>query len=72
MKFISPGIAGVPDRIVLYSGRVCFVELKRPGEKPRPLQVKIHNKIRWFGIPVYVLDSKKAVDDFIEEVIEYE
>ena len=41
LKFVSPGLAGVPDRIVLMPNRrVAFVELKAPGKHPRPLQVK--------------------------------
>ena len=41
LKFISPGYAGVPDRIVLMpGGMMCFVELKAPGEKMRPLQMR--------------------------------
>ena len=32
LKFVSPGTAGVPDRICLLPGRVlAFVELKAPG-----------------------------------------
>ena len=32
LKFVSPGLAGVPDRIVLMPNRhVAFVELKAPG-----------------------------------------
>ena len=32
-KFTSPGMAGVPDRIVLMpGGRIAFVEVKAPGE----------------------------------------
>ena len=31
LKWVCPGWAGVPDRIILLpGGRVCFVELKRP------------------------------------------
>ena len=38
LKFVSPGLAGVPDRIVLMPNRrVAFVELKAPGKHPRPL-----------------------------------
>ena len=41
LKFVSPGLAGVPDRIVLMPNRrVAFVELKAPGKHPRPLQVR--------------------------------
>ena len=30
LKWVCPGWAGVPDRIVLLPGKVVFVELKRP------------------------------------------
>ena len=39
LKFISPGLSGVPDRIVLLpGGRIYFVELKAPGREMRKLQ----------------------------------
>ena len=35
------GMNGVPDRIVLMpDGKMALVELKAPGKKPRPLQLK--------------------------------
>jgi hypothetical protein len=68
-KFVSPGTDGVPDRIVLLGGRVIFVELKRPGETPRPLQLKRHVQLRGLGFEVAVLDSILAVDLFIGELI---
>lgn len=37
-KFASPARRGVPDRIFVHQGRVLFLEVKRPGEKPTPLQ----------------------------------
>ena len=41
LKFVSPGMNGVPDRIVLMpDGKMAFVELKAPGKTPRPLQLK--------------------------------
>lgn len=34
-KLVSPGFDGMPDRIVLLPhGRLGFVEVKAPGEKP--------------------------------------
>lgn len=40
-KFISPGTAGMPDRIVLMpGGHLGFVEVKAPGQKPRKLQIR--------------------------------
>ena len=47
LKFISPGYAGVPDRLVLMpGGKMCFMELKAPGRKPRPLQVRRIEQLR--------------------------
>ena len=31
VKFVSPGLAGVPDRLCLRGGKVVFVELKSEG-----------------------------------------
>lgn len=66
MKFSSPGVAGVPDRICLLpAGRIVFVELKQPGKKARPLQDYRMRQIRDRGFEVVVIDSI----DQIKEVI---
>lgn len=63
LKFISPGWAGAPDRICLLpGGRMFFAEVKRPGEKPRPLQAKRHEELRRLGFTVKVIDSKEECD----------
>ena len=62
MKFVSPGLSGVPDRLVLYNGAVCFVELKAPGKHPRNLQKLIHARIREQGAEVFVVDSYEKAD----------
>lgn len=65
-KFVSPGHRGVPDRVCGFPGeRFAFVELKRPEEKPRPDQVREHNRWRAFGFKVFVLSNKSDVDIFI-------
>lgn len=69
-KFTSPQNSGVPDRIVIYNGLVVFVELKKPGEKPRKLQQVEAKKMRAHGAMVFVVDSHKAVDMFITELSE--
>jgi len=57
-KFIVPGKRGVPDRLVTaHEGYVCFVELKKPGFKPDPLQKIDHEKRRALGAHVYLVDS---------------
>ncbi len=69
-KFVSPGQAGVPDRMVLLpGGRVVFAEMKAPGQKPRPLQRAVFARMERAGHRVYVIDSKAAVKKFIEEVM---
>lgn len=68
-KWVSPGNNGVPDRMVcLPGGRVVFAELKAPGKQPRPEQAAKHRELRALGFRVEVLDSKAAVDAFIEEL----
>ncbi len=70
LKFVSPGLAGVPDRVVLIpGGRVVFAEIKAPGKKPRPLQKAVFDRMARLGHPVYLIDSRKAVADFIREVM---
>ena len=57
-KFVSPGMDGMPDRMILLPGcRIGFVEVKAPGKKPRALQVKRHEQLRVLGFPVFVLDD---------------
>jgi hypothetical protein len=69
LKFISPGWAGAPDRIVLLpTGRVVFAELKPPGESPRPLQIKRAAELKALGFQVYCIDSNEAIKDFLVEV----
>jgi len=68
-KFVSPGLDGVPDRIVLLPrGRIAFVELKAPGRKPRPLQVRRMKQIRDLGFPVYCIDSIEQIGGIFDEI----
>lgn len=68
LKFKSPGRANVPDRVVLFNtGWVDFVELKRPGAKPRPGQRREHARLRALGFDVFVIDTKEGVDRYVKE-----
>lgn len=63
-KFTSPGKRSVPDRLVILPGNeIIFVELKAPGKKPTPNQMKDHERRRALGCVVLVIDSKEGVDD---------
>lgn len=68
-KFISPGLDGMPDRLVLLPfGRIAFVEVKAPGKVPRPLQVSRHGMLRRLGFKVYVLDRPEQIKEILEYI----
>lgn len=71
-KFVSPGNAGVPDRLVLLPGSlIAFVELKAPGKRSTPLQIVQQRRLRALGFQVYAdVDSEDKVDALIEDVLE--
>lgn len=54
------GTKGWPDRLLLYKGKVAFIEFKRPGEVPRPLQEYYINELRERGYLALCLTSLKA------------
>jgi Holliday junction resolvase len=64
IKWVAPGMAGVPDRVVFFpGGRIVFVELKAPGQKQTPIQVRVTKMLIDLGADVRVIDSKEAVND---------
>lgn len=68
-KLVSPGLNGMPDRMVLLPGaKFAFVEVKAPGRKPRPLQLRRHAQLRALGFKVYVLDDPKRIPGIIREI----
>ena len=68
-KFVSPGNAGVPDRIALMQkGKVAFVEVKAPGETMRPLQEKRKRQLESLGFKVFCLDSVEDIPKVISEI----
>lgn len=69
-KFLS-SIAGVPDRLCLFEGGIIvFVELKRHGAHPRPLQNRIIGKIRELGFRVEVIDSEEGIRELMTSLEE--
>jgi hypothetical protein len=60
------GRNGAPDRFVMLKGLSMWVELKAPGEKPRPSQVREHERMRSMGQRVEVIDSLDGVDALLQ------
>lgn len=60
------GRRGAPDRFVMLPGRRAFwVELKAPGQKAKPHQIREHARMRAMGEIVHVIDSIADVDEVL-------
>lgn len=69
LKFVSPSMDGIPDRIVLLpKGRIAFVETKTTGKKMRPLQQFRRKQLMRLGFKVYCLDNEKEIERLINEI----
>lgn len=67
----TSGSSGWPDRLCLLpDGKAGFVEVKSPGKKPRPLQLKRHRQLRRLGFPVYVLDEIEKIGGILDGIQE--
>ena len=68
-KFISPGLDGVPDRLVLLpGGKLAFIELKASGKELRPLQVRRKRQLEALGFLVYCIDNPEQIGGIIREI----
>ncbi|WP_410496823.1 VRR-NUC domain-containing protein [Cellulosilyticum sp. ST5] len=68
-KFVSPGVNGVPDRLVLLPhGKIAFVELKAKSKKMRPLQLKRKHQLEALGFLVYCIDQKEQIGEVLDEI----
>ena len=68
-KFVSPGLDGVPDRLILLpGGKVAFAELKAPGKTHRPLQAVRKRQLEALGFRVFVIDSIEQIGGVLNEL----
>lgn len=54
VKLILTNKSGIPDLLLLKDGKASFVEVKREGQKPRPLQEYRIKELRSLGFEVHV------------------
>lgn len=68
------GRRGAPDRLVMLpgisayhgdAGRASWVELKAPGVKAEPHQLREHKRMRKMGQRVVVIDSIEGVEELL-------
>jgi len=68
-KFVSPGLDGVPDRLVLLpGGKIAFIELKATGKKLRPLQVRRKRQLEKLGFSVYCIDRADQIGGILDAI----
>ena len=70
IKLLCDQLNGLPDRMCLLpNGKIAFVELKTTGQKPKRIQVYMHNKLRNLGFKVKVIDTIEGVNNFIKNML---
>ena len=68
-KFVSPGLDGVPDRLILLpGGKAAFAELKAPGKTLRPLQAVRKRQLEKLGFRVFVIDNIDQIGGVLDEL----
>lgn len=70
MKWVSPGLKGVPDRIVVYQGDVYFVEVKTVDGVLDKTQSRVINRLRFVGAKCFIVYGHEGVDAFIETMVD--
>ena len=68
-KWVSPGNAGVPDRIVIFPGQTpVFVELKAEGGTPTALQEAQIARLEALGQMVRVVRGMDGLSQFFQDM----
>ena len=71
IKLLCDQLIGLPDRMCLFPGhKIVFVELKTTGQKPKRIQMYMHNKLQALGFRVEVIDTIKGVEQFINNILD--
>ena len=63
------GYRGIPDRMILYHGKVFFVELKQAGKELRPDQKIWQDKLRAMGFVAVKISSHAEADGFVKSFL---
>lgn len=67
LKYKQEG-RGAPDWVIIPNDMPAFfIECKATGKRPRPEQLRAHEKLRALGHVVHVLDHCKDIDSILGE-----
>lgn len=70
IKLLCDQLIGLPDRMCLFPGhKIVFVELKTTRQKPKRIQMYMHNKLRALGFRVEVIDTVESVVNFVDNIV---
>ena len=65
-KLINTSLKGVPDLIAHKDGRTVYIEVKRPGQKPRILQEFRMKEIEQYKIKCVVCDDETKILNLLQ------
>lgn len=69
LKFTSPGLIGLPDRLVLLpGGQVVFLEVKQPGGRVSRQQQLWLERLTALGVPAHVVWSAEEAMEVLHEI----
>lgn len=57
LKLAGRNQRGQPDRMIIKHGKILFLEIKRPGEEPEPLQYWWMKKLKFHDMNSFWCDS---------------
>jgi hypothetical protein len=62
LHLIQTNLNGIQDSIIFRAGIIWFIEWKRPGKHPRPLQSYRMEKLRQQGFQTLVITDLKQLE----------
>jgi hypothetical protein len=69
IKFVSPGRAGVLDRLIVMPGGIAgFAETKTTGKKLTELQQAFWGEMTALGVKCWLIDDELSLQKFFSEV----
>lgn len=63
-KLIQTSTNGIPDLMAIKNGEVIFLEIKKPGEEPSPLQEYMIASLNKAGVLAMSADKIEDIDIF--------
>jgi hypothetical protein len=68
VKLSSPNCKGQPDRMFLFNGKACFMEMKGTGKKATVLQFRYIEQLRILGFEAEIVDNLELGKEMIDSL----